>query len=63
MRPGQQRRQRLFLATVPTMERRRERLREEFRRRVTTQGSLPSEDAALLLLFRLVANADRVAQD
>jgi len=28
-----------------------ERLHEEFRRRVKTQGSLPSEDAALILLF------------
>src|SRR5437879_13593331 len=28
-----------------------ERLHEEFRRRVKTQGSLPSEDAALTLLF------------
>ena len=33
-----------------------ERLREEFRRRVKTQGSLPSEDAALVLLFSLVAS-------
>jgi transposase-like protein len=32
-----------------------ERLHEEFRRRVKTQGSLPSEDAALVLLFSLVA--------
>jgi putative transposase len=31
-----------------------ERLREEFRRRVKTQGSLPTEDAALVLLFGLV---------
>ena len=27
----------------------------EFRRRVKTQGSLPSEDAALMLLFGLIA--------
>ena len=33
-----------------------ERLHEEFRRRVKTQGSLPSEDAALVLLFSLVAS-------
>jgi transposase-like protein len=33
-----------------------ERLHEEFRRRVTTQGSLPSEDAAVTLLFGLVAS-------
>jgi len=32
-----------------------ERLHEELRRRVKTQGSLPSEDAALILLFSLVA--------
>ena len=32
-----------------------ERLNGEFRRRVKTQGSLPSEDAALTLLFGLVA--------
>ncbi|OLC53862.1 MAG: hypothetical protein AUH77_09600 [Candidatus Rokubacteria bacterium 13_1_40CM_4_69_39] len=32
------------------------RLHEEFRRRVKTQGSLPSEDAALVLLFSLVAS-------
>jgi transposase-like protein len=32
------------------------RLHEEFRRRVKTQGSLPSEDAALVLLFGLVAS-------
>jgi hypothetical protein len=30
-------------------------LNEEFRRRVKTQGSLPGEDAALLLLYSLVA--------
>ena len=33
-----------------------ERLHEEFRRRVKTQGALPSDDAALVLLFRLVAS-------
>jgi transposase-like protein len=33
-----------------------ERLNEEFRRRVKTQGSLPSEGAALILLFSLVAS-------
>jgi putative transposase len=33
-----------------------ERLHEEFRRRMKTQGSLPSEDAALVLLFNLVAS-------
>ncbi len=33
-----------------------ERLHEEFRRRVKTQGSLPTEDAALALLFSLVAS-------
>jgi putative transposase len=33
-----------------------ERLHEEFRRRVKTQGSLPSEDGALVLLFSLVAS-------
>jgi transposase-like protein len=33
-----------------------ERLHEEFRRRVKTQGSLPSEEAALILLFSLVAS-------
>ena len=32
-----------------------ERLNLEFRRRVKTQGSLPSEDAVLALLFGLVA--------
>ncbi|MBI2543885.1 MAG: transposase, partial [Candidatus Rokubacteria bacterium] len=32
-----------------------ERLHEEFRRRVKTQGTLPTEDAAVLLLFGLVA--------
>jgi putative transposase len=34
-----------------------ERLHEEFRRHVKTQGSLPTEDAALVLLFSLVASA------
>ena len=33
-----------------------ERLHEEFRRRVKTQGSLPSEEAALVLLFSLVVS-------
>jgi putative transposase len=33
-----------------------ERLHEECRRRVKTQGSLPSEDAAVILLFSLVAS-------
>jgi transposase-like protein len=33
-----------------------ERLYEEFRRRVKTKGSLPSEDAALVLLFSLVVS-------
>ena len=33
-----------------------ERLHEEFRRRVKTQGSLPTEDAALVLLFSLAAS-------
>ncbi len=33
-----------------------ERLHEEFRRRVKTQGSQPTEDAALVLLFGLVAS-------
>jgi len=33
-----------------------ERLHEEFRRRVKTQGSLPNEDAAVILLFSLVAS-------
>ncbi len=33
-----------------------ERLHEEFRHRVKTQGALPSEDAALVLLFSLVAS-------
>jgi transposase-like protein len=34
-----------------------ERLHEEFRRRVKTQGSLPSEAAALVLRFSLVASS------
>ncbi len=33
-----------------------EPLHEEFRRRVKTQGSLPSEDAAVVLLFSLGAS-------
>lgn len=33
-----------------------ERLQEEFRRRVKTQGSLPNEDAAVILLFSLVVS-------
>ena len=33
-----------------------ERLHEEFRRRVETQGSLPGEEAAIVLLFSLVAS-------
>ena len=33
-----------------------ERLHEKFRRRVKTHGSLPTEDAALVLLFGLVAS-------
>ncbi len=33
-----------------------ERLHGEFRRRVKTQGSLPSEDAGVVLLFSLVAS-------
>jgi transposase-like protein len=33
-----------------------ERLHEEFRRRVKTQGSLPSQDAAVVLLFSLLAS-------
>jgi len=40
------------LRTTDTIE----RLHEEFRRRVKTQGSLPTEDAALVLLFRLVVS-------
>ncbi|HXJ36027.1 MAG TPA: transposase [Candidatus Eisenbacteria bacterium] len=33
-----------------------ERLNEEFRRRVKTQGSLPTEEAAMVLLYGLVAS-------
>ena len=33
-----------------------ERLHEEFRRHVKTQRSVPTEDAALVLLFSLVAS-------
>jgi transposase-like protein len=33
-----------------------ERLNEEFRRRVKTQGALPTEDAALVLLVGLVVS-------
>jgi transposase-like protein len=33
-----------------------ERLHEEFRRRVKTQGSFPTEDAAMVLLYGLVAS-------
>ncbi len=33
-----------------------ERLNEEFRRRVKTQGALPNEDAALVLLFGLIVS-------
>ena len=33
-----------------------ERLNEEFRRRIKTQGALPTEDAAVVLLFALVAS-------
>jgi transposase-like protein len=33
-----------------------ERLNEEFRRRVKTQGSFPTEDAAMVLLYGLVAS-------
>jgi len=33
-----------------------ERLNEEFRRRVKTQGSLPGEEAVLVLLFSLAAS-------
>jgi hypothetical protein len=40
---------------VPEHERDRA-AHEEFRRRVKTQGSLPTEDAALVLLFSLVAS-------
>ena len=41
-----------MLRTTNTIE----RLHEEFRRRVKTQSSLPTEDAALVLLFSLVAS-------
>jgi hypothetical protein len=34
-----------------------ERLHEEFRRQVKTQGSLPTEEAALLLLFGFVVRS------
>jgi putative transposase len=44
--------QRKTLRTINTIE----RLHEEFRRRVKTQGSLPNEDAAVVLLFSLVAS-------
>jgi hypothetical protein len=44
--------QRKTLRTTNTIE----RLHEEFRRRVKTQSSLPNEDAALTLLFSLVAS-------
>jgi transposase-like protein len=47
-----------------------ERLHEEFRRRVKTQGSLPTEDAALILLIQpggewtiQVAQDRRMAED
>jgi transposase-like protein len=33
-----------------------ERLHEEFRRRVKTQGSLPNDNAAVVLLFSLVVS-------
>lgn len=33
-----------------------ERINEEFRRRVKTQGSFPSEDCAVVLLYSLVAS-------
>jgi putative transposase len=33
-----------------------ERINEEFRRRVKTQGSFPSENCALVLLYSLVAS-------
>jgi len=44
--------ERKTLRTTNTIE----RLHEEFRRRVKTQGSLPSEDAALIVLFSLAAS-------
>jgi len=37
-----------------------ERLNEEFRRRVKTQGSFPTEDSALVLLYSLVATGQIV---
>jgi transposase-like protein len=37
-----------------------ERLNEEFRRRVKTQGALPTEDSAVVLLFGLVASGQIV---
>ena len=41
-----------------------ERFNEEFRWRVKTQGSLPTEDAALILLFSLRGQrADQAAED
>ena len=43
-------------ATFPTGRRPAPWLHEEFRRRVKTQGSLPTEGAALVLLFSLVAS-------
>src|SRR5213078_2202690 len=44
--------QRKTLRTTNTIE----RLHEEFRRRVKTQSSLPTEDSAVVLLFSLVAS-------
>ena len=44
--------QRKSVCTTNVME----RVHEEFRRREKTQGSLPSEDAALVLLFGLVTS-------
>jgi putative transposase len=55
-------RSRITLAADKTQEGRMrttntiERVHEEFRRRVKTQDSLPSEDAAVVLLFSLVAS-------
>ena len=43
-------------ATGGTRHAEGERLHEEFWRRVKTQGSLPSEHTALILLFSLVAS-------
>ena len=37
-----------------------ERVNEEFRRRVKTQGSFPTEDSAMILLFSLVASGQIV---